>query len=305
MFRTLRRVVISSPTTPRNTFIFDLKKQMDANSPSTISTFSHSIHTASTTPSPSSSSPKHPPLPPSSSNRKEKEKPTHFLAFKITDTNTINYLIQIQNAILEKVPKCKPMQIIPSRFHITLFVMQLPTKDHRKDVHTALEACTKLYNEHFPTGTESFTVKGLGNFQKCRVIYAGVEQENSTRLTHFVRDVQRLFTDHGIAFDTKPFQPHITLFKDKRKPGKRAPLNELHSLFSKEELDFRNDDFGVQPITGIEFVCMNEMDEKGFYKAIGSLQYDTQNNLAKYLPSDSFENDEWENLDDKYNNLFY
>ncbi|MBI1663848.1 MAG: RNA 2',3'-cyclic phosphodiesterase [Nitrosopumilus sp.] len=90
----------------------------------------------------------------------------------------------------------------------------------------------------------SINLKGIGAFPKPefpRVIWIGTDEKGGRNLIELADKVQNVLKPLGLVSD-KPFKPHITIFRIKKKIGDiTKELNEKKVV-----------DFGMQEISGIK-----------------------------------------------------
>jgi 2'-5' RNA ligase len=90
----------------------------------------------------------------------------------------------------------------------------------------------------------SIKLKGVGAFPKPkfpRVIWIGTDMEGGMKLIELAKKVESVLRPLGLVSD-KPFRPHITIFRIKKKIGD----------ITKELNEHRFMDFGVQEVFSIK-----------------------------------------------------
>ena len=90
----------------------------------------------------------------------------------------------------------------------------------------------------------SVNLKGIGAFPKPkfpRVIWIGTDNDGGNMLVQLSKKVEKVLAPLGFSSD-KPFKPHITVFRIKKKIGDiTKELNEQKMI-----------DFGIQEVTSIK-----------------------------------------------------
>ncbi|MCV0430784.1 RNA 2',3'-cyclic phosphodiesterase [Nitrosopumilus sp.] len=154
-----------------------------------------------------------------------------FVAIEITNSIIINSIKKFQNEI--KID-AKPVE--ENNFHFTLqFIGEISEEMSQK-------ICQSLQKIEF----ESFDVflKGVGVFPKPkfpRIIWIGTDVNGGNMLIHLSEKVKKILEPLGFSPD-KPFKPHITVFRIKKKIGD----------ISKELEDKKMESFGIQKISSIK-----------------------------------------------------
>ncbi|QLH03705.1 RNA 2',3'-cyclic phosphodiesterase [Nitrosopumilus cobalaminigenes] len=154
-----------------------------------------------------------------------------FVAIEITDEIVINSIRKFQDEL--KI-EAKPVE--PQNFHFTLQFLGEISQDILLKITKALE---KIEFSSF-----DIVLKGTGVFPKPsfpRVIWVGSDEKGGDLLIQLSKKVVKALEPLGFLQD-KPFKPHITVFRIKKKIGD----------ISKELENKKMTDFGMQKISNIK-----------------------------------------------------
>ena len=154
-----------------------------------------------------------------------------FVAIEISDENIINSIKKFQTEINIDANPVKP-----KNFHFTLqFLGEISVEISEK----AIQTLRKIEFSSF-----SVNLRGVGTFpgsKSPRVIWIGVDTSGVDMLIQLSNKVRRALGPLGF-FSDKPFKPHITVFRIKKK------VKDL-----RRELDGRKTmDFGMQRVASIK-----------------------------------------------------
>lgn len=155
-----------------------------------------------------------------------------FVAIELSNDNVVESIKKFQS---EFDINAKPVE--PTNFHFTLQFLGEISEEVSQKVIRALQTIE----------FSSFTVnlKGIGAFPKAkfpRVIWIGTDEEGGNLLIQLAKKVEKVLEPLGF-FSDKPFKPHLTVFRIKKKIGD----------ITKELEKQRTVDFGIQKITEIKF----------------------------------------------------
>ena len=154
-----------------------------------------------------------------------------FVAIEISNKEVINSIKKIQDKINIDA---KPVET--KNFHFTLQFLGEISEEIK---HRIIQALHTIEFSSF-----SITLKGVGAFPKLkfpRVIWIGTEENGGNMLIQLSKKVEKVMEPLGF-FSDKPFKPHITIFRIKKKIGDIT--NELESQ--------KMIDFGIQEISSIK-----------------------------------------------------
>ena len=154
-----------------------------------------------------------------------------FVAIEISNKEVINSIKKIQDKINFDA---KPVET--KNFHFTLQFLGEISEEIK---HKIIQALHTIEFSSF-----SITLKGVGAFPKLkfpRVIWIGTDENGGNMLIQLSKKVEKVMEPLGF-FSDKPFKPHITIFRIKKKIGDIT--NELESQ--------KVVDFGIQEISSIK-----------------------------------------------------
>jgi len=154
-----------------------------------------------------------------------------FVAIEISNEDTINSIKKFQDKINIDA---KPVKL--KNFHFTL---QFLGEISEEITHKIVQALHTIEFSSF-----SITLKGIGAFPKPKfpsVIWIGTDENGGNMLIQLSKKVEKVLEPLGF-FSDKPFKPHITIFRIKKKIGDIT--NELESQ--------KVTNFGIQKISSIK-----------------------------------------------------
>ena len=154
-----------------------------------------------------------------------------FVAIEISNKEVINSIKKIQDKINIDA---KPVET--KNFHFTLQFLGEISEEIK---HKIIQALHTIEFSSF-----SITLKGVGAFPKLkfpRVIWIGTDENGGNMLIQLSKKVEKVMEPLGF-FSDKPFKPHITIFRIKKKI--EDITNELESQ--------KVMDFGIQEISSIK-----------------------------------------------------
>jgi 2'-5' RNA ligase len=190
-----------------------------------------------------------------------KKRPNFFVALQITDTNTIEKLLDVQNQVIKWYPSYTDHKIPANGFHLTLSVLKLEnTSDNQACFDAMNQAKSKL--EKLARNTEPLILQDLDHFNR-RVIYAKVKY--SQQFLALVDEIRDIFINAGFDVGSSSFKPHLTLFNVRRS----VCLERKDILLNA----FNDSDcpFGSQAIDNIQVCRMGTLpkgDSTEFYENI-------------------------------------
>jgi len=154
-----------------------------------------------------------------------------FVATEISNDDIINSIKKFQTEINIKA---KPVE--SRNFHFTL---QFLGEVSEEILQKIIEALRKIEFSSF-----NVNLKGTGAFPKPkfpRVIWIGTDDNGGNMLIQLSKKVEKVLEPLGF-FSDKPFKPHITVFRIKKKIGD----------ITKELDNQKTIDFGIQEVTNIK-----------------------------------------------------
>ena len=155
-----------------------------------------------------------------------------FVAIEISDNEVIESIKKFQSEI-----NINAKAVEPVNFHFTLQFLGEISEDISQKIIAALHT--------IEFSSFSVSLRGIGAFPKAkfpRVIWIGTDDEGGNLLVQLAKKIEKVLQPLGF-FSDKPFKPHLTVFRIKKKIGDIT-----------EELEKQNTvDFGVQKVTEIKF----------------------------------------------------
>lgn len=155
-----------------------------------------------------------------------------FVAVEINEKSVINSIKELQ---MEIKINAKPIPL--NNLHFTLQFLGNISEQKVKEVKEELRS---IRFSSFEVGFE-----GIGAFPKPefpRVIWVGTDDNGSEKLTRLANSIEDALRSLGFKND-KPFSPHITIFRIKKKVEN----------ISQELKRFSERKFGIQIIEEIKF----------------------------------------------------
>ena len=154
-----------------------------------------------------------------------------FVAIEITNNEIINSVKKFQDSI--KID-AKPVE--SNNFHFTLQFLGEITEEVSKKIIKALNLIEFT--------SFSVNLKGVGVFprpESPRIIWIGTDENGGNMLIELSKKVEKVLKPLGFS-SNKPFKPHITIFRIKKKIG-----NITNELKNRKMVDF-----GIQEIINIK-----------------------------------------------------
>ena len=154
-----------------------------------------------------------------------------FVAIEISNNEVLDSIKKIQNEI---DIEAKPISL--ENLHFTLQFLGEITDEISKKVIDALNT--------IEFSSFKINLKGVGAFPKPkfpRVIWIGIDENGANMLIQLAKKIEKVLEPLGFSPD-KPFKPHITIFRIKKKVGD----------ITKELNDQKMVDFGIQEITSFK-----------------------------------------------------
>ena len=154
-----------------------------------------------------------------------------FVAIEISNIDVKESVKNFQNNL--KI-NAKPVNL--EQLHFTLQFLGEISEEQAKKVIEALK--TIKFSEFI------ISLKGVGAFPKPkfpRVVWVGTDEEGGKNLIELAKKVENVLKPLGLISD-KPFKPHITIFRIKKKIG------DITEELNKQ----KSTDFGMQQISSIK-----------------------------------------------------
>ena len=154
-----------------------------------------------------------------------------FVAIEISNDDVKKSIKDFQNDL--KI-NAKPVNL--EQLHFTLqFLGEISEEQAQK----VIESLRKIEFSEF-----TINLKGIGAFPKPkfpRVIWVGTDEKGGKNLIELAKKVETVLKPLGLVSD-KPFKPHITVFRIKKKIG------DITEDLNKQRVT----DFGMQKISSIK-----------------------------------------------------
>jgi len=193
-------------------------------------------------------SPKEPPTQP-----KRLKKVNYFLAIPILNRRILGSVKSVGEQYCEHHRNTGRGITAWEKSHITLGVFHLED-EQLGDAKEQLDQCVNRIKEiqHI----SPITVKGIGNFGN-KVVFAQIEESESlSQIAAILRDA---FSSKFAHFDTRPFNPHLTIFKPRRENNFKKPKMSFFDPIVEYE-------FGVEHFSSIQLCSMEKAEqENGYY----------------------------------------
>ena len=155
-----------------------------------------------------------------------------FVAIELSNDEVVESIKKFQSEI-----NINARPVEPTNFHFTLQFLGEITEDVSQKIIQALKT--------IEFSSFSVNLKGIGAFPKPkfpRVVWIGTDEEGGNLLIQLAKKVEKVLEPLGFISD-KPFKPHLTVFRIKKKIGD----------ITKELEKQKTVDFGVQKVTEIKF----------------------------------------------------
>lgn len=192
---------------------------------------------------------------------RDKLRPNHFIALRITDESIRNTAEEIQKQVIENEPKLKDCNIPKGAMHLTLCTMGLETPEQVKNAVRCLEEALPELRSLVPKD-KKLTFQGVETFFN-RVIYGRVVK-CPPEFYELVDHLKTCLTSEGIEIrDYHEFVPHMTLMKVSRPVAKMTGNNYIAPwLYSS----FNDTVLGSQAVDNLHLCSMvDARQEDGFY----------------------------------------
>jgi 2'-5' RNA ligase len=154
-----------------------------------------------------------------------------FVAIEISNNDVINSIKELQKGINIDA---KPVET--KNFHFTLQFLGDVSEDILKKI---IKALSTIEFRNFIVN-----LKGIGVFPKSKfpkIIWIGTDENGGNMLVELSKKIEKVLKPLGFSLD-KPFTPHITIFRIKKKIGD----------ITKELNTQKNIDCGMEKITNIK-----------------------------------------------------
>ena len=155
-----------------------------------------------------------------------------FVAIELSNDEVVESIKKFQSEI-----NISARPVKPTNFHFTLQFLGEVTEDVSQKIIQALQT--------IEFSSFSVNLKGIGAFPKPkfpRVVWIGTDEVGGNLLIQLAKKVEKALEPLGF-FSDKPFKPHLTVFRIKKKIGD----------ITKELEKQKTVDFGIQKVTEIKF----------------------------------------------------
>jgi len=154
-----------------------------------------------------------------------------FVSIEISNNEVINSIKKFQKII---EIDAKPTEL--KNLHFTL---QFLGEVSEQIIDKIIQSLNTIEFSKF-----DISLKGIGAFPKLKspkIIWIGTDEKSGKMMTELSKKIEKALEPLGFSSE-KPFKPHITVFRIKKKIGDITKVMENH----------KNISFGIQEITSIK-----------------------------------------------------
>ena len=196
-------------------------------------------------------------------------RPNYFLGIKLNTLEFQAKVSSIQAGILERNPALRKCFTQAKKLHITHFVMTLQ-EDQVEKAANVLSDCQPLIDELFCECVLELRFNSFGSFRK-NVLFTHPEQSPTLdALQILTQRLQEKFREHNLLLETNnDWKPHVTIAKTSadRRHGRKLKIRAedydgLHEILDNIDV----------PLTTVDLLSMQEIDESGYYKSFASVE---------------------------------
>lgn len=195
--------------------------------------------------------------------------PNFFLGIKLNTLEFQEKVSSIQAAILERNPALRKCLTPTKKLHITHFILTLQ-EDNVEKAAKVLNECQPLIDELFCECLFELRFRSFGSFRK-NVLFTHPEQSPTLdTLRILTQRLKEKFVEHNLLLEASDdWKPHVTIAKTSadRKNGRKLKIKAEDYDGLQDILD----NIGV-PLTTVDLLSMQEMDESGYYKSYASVE---------------------------------
>ncbi|ESO82308.1 hypothetical protein LOTGIDRAFT_237039 [Lottia gigantea] len=197
------------------------------------------------------------------------KRPTHFIAIRLDNQETVQKLTDVQSCVKTNKPELESGFMPPACFHITLCTLGLDDQNKIREASELLKKCQDEFSKMRPV--ESLKLTGVDNFYN-RTVYAKIKYPK--KFLDFVDYVKLCFVNAGIPIrDNYGFVPHITILKvskeSSRRLGSRFQISDVYS-------DFKDGVLGSQSVDRLSLCKMgDERQDDGFWVSLQDIDLNT------------------------------
>lgn len=193
---------------------------------------------------------------------RHKPVPNAFVSIRINSPIIKENMKKVQQEMVVRDSRLKPLMVSLDKLHLTLMVMQLKNKEEEERAKHILCEVTNDVTKKFSLDMDpmDIVVAEIGNFSNSVVFAKIVDGATKQKLVDIADVVRTKFGQEGLpTTDSRPFQPHLTIAKTSRS-------SRLRSIPSSSYADLRDTHFGDEKASGLELLSMSEpVDEQGYY----------------------------------------
>ncbi|WP_457557805.1 RNA 2',3'-cyclic phosphodiesterase [Candidatus Harpocratesius sp.] len=182
----------------------------------------------------------------------EQEKIRSFIAIDIPNQGTIQQILKYQARLQACIGPLK--LVAPELMHITLkFLGNISIQDARCIYKILQEKINQSFfesNQHYQSN-----FKGVGDFRK-QVFFVKIQgQEELLQKLHEIID-EELFQNQNILKETRPFHPHLTIARSRRRHQRsnskfKTNSNPGQTSYTSLKHEYINFDFGKWTISKV------------------------------------------------------
>jgi len=205
--------------------------------------------------------------------KKTRDHPTHFLAIKITSPDMRESLKAKQaeiQALIRYLPKKhhgkrkRPVNwertlVPPKKFHITLNMLCLPTKECIESAKRILKKFDRSKLGELFGKYKGVKIRDLDHFNK-NVLFANIQHPEP--LENLFTYLRQIFKEHIMEKDDRSLKAHITIMKSSRVSNLRN-LDPVVTLALKLKKTKKLK--GYQPFEKLQLCSMQEKEDKNGY----------------------------------------
>ncbi|EDV25697.1 uncharacterized protein TRIADDRAFT_56071 [Trichoplax adhaerens] len=206
----------------------------------------------------------------------KREQPNYFISLRLYNRNIRQELSKIQGEMIAQDERLKFAAVSPAKIHITLFVMALNTDEEITKAEVALKSVEMELQEYVSQREQSssISIESISHFNQG-VVFAQVKDDVGFDMLKTIRaKVHKLFLEKNLAnCDSKPFKPHVTIFKLSKNPKKLKKLG-IAKLDPKTYESWKDHHFGIEKMRGLQLCSMLLPPENdGFYRCISTIDF--------------------------------
>lgn len=191
--------------------------------------------------------------------------PTHFVSIQITDPDIKRGVHEVQDYMCLADENLSEAMFPVPKLHLTLKLARLDNEDISRMIK-AIDQCAEIFNKDNKKPI-ILDVSDIGNFENV-VIFAKMEEDEClSRVIKLSKILEERCQKNGIApFDTKGFNPHITIAKRSQLP---QDLKELVKTIEPSTYSsYKHKQFGKQLVTCVQLCSMRKNYRTNYYQVL-------------------------------------